>query len=80
MVVGNLEDQREHSGLRVVQVEKPAEKQRPHFAYGCTHRVALLTEDVPEGNGRSFELKAIELHLLHALGNLWIVLARLADA
>ena len=32
VVVGNFEDQRQHAGLRVVQIQQAAEKQRAHFA------------------------------------------------
>ena len=31
IVVGNLEDQREHTGLRVVQIEQTAKQQGTHF-------------------------------------------------
>jgi hypothetical protein len=66
--------------LRVVKVEQSAEEQRAHFAYRCAHGRSLLAEDVPERNGRSLELEAVELHLLYTVGNLGIVFARLADA
>src|SRR5215472_10855250 len=79
MVVSNLEHQRENAGLCVIQVKQPAKEQRAHLTHGRPHRVPLLTENVPEGNGRRLELEVFELHLLYALGNLRIVLSRLTD-
>ncbi len=42
--------------------------------------MSLFAEDVPEGDGTGFELEAVDLELLHALGDLGIVFARLADS
>jgi hypothetical protein len=42
--------------------------------------VSLLAEDVPKRYRSALELEAVELHLLYALSDLGIVLARLADA
>ncbi len=80
LVVGDLEHQRQHAGLRVVEVEQPAEQQRPHLRDGRAHGMALLAEHVPERHGAGCELEVLELHLLYAFGDFGIVLARLADA
>ena len=80
VVVGDLEDQREHSRLRVVEVEQAAEEKRTHLGNRGAYGMALLAEDVPEGNRGGIEGEVVELQLLHALGDLGIVLAGLADA
>ena len=49
-VVGDLEDEREHAGLRVVQVEEAPQEQRPHVRDRRAHRMTLLAVDVPEGD------------------------------
>src|SRR5450755_2333013 len=79
MVVGYLEHQRQNSRLRIVEVEQSAEQQWPHLGDSGANGMSLLAEYVPERNGTSYELEALELHLLHALGDLGIVLACLAD-
>jgi hypothetical protein len=40
VVVGDLEHQLQHAGLRVVEVEQAGEQQRPHVGDGGAHRVA----------------------------------------
>jgi hypothetical protein len=48
VVVGDLEHQREHAGLGVVEVEQARDQERAHVGDGGAHRVALLAEHVPE--------------------------------
>jgi hypothetical protein len=50
LVVGDLEDQLQHAGLRVVEVEQAGEQQRPHVGHRGADRHAALAEDVPEGD------------------------------
>ena len=51
LVVGDLEDQLQHAGLGVVEVEQARQQQRTHVGYGGAHRVAGFAEDVPEHRG-----------------------------
>ena len=51
-VVGDLEDERQHALLRVVQHQDPREQQRAQIRDRRANRVALLAEDVPE-DGRT---------------------------
>ena len=53
IVVGDLEDELEHAGLRVVEVEQAGEQDRPHVRDRRPHRVALLASDVPESDGET---------------------------
>ena len=47
MVVGDLENQAEHAGLRLVEVEHSAKEQRPHV-HRCAHRQAGCGVHIPE--------------------------------
>jgi hypothetical protein len=51
VVVGDLEDDVQHAGLGLVQVEHAGQQQRAHVGDGGAHRVALLAEDVPQRGG-----------------------------
>ena len=80
VVVGHLEHQVEHAALRVVEVEHATQQQRSHVGDGGAHRVAHLTEGIPEGDGIALVLEAFELELLDALGDLGIAAAGLRQA
>ena len=80
LVVGDLEGDREHAFLGVVQAEQTREQQRPHLRDGGPHRMALLPEQIPE-HGRIAALPVVgEADLLHPLVDLGMRLAGLADA
>ena len=69
VVVGDLEGEREHALLDVVQVEHPRQEHRAHLGDGGPERMALLPEDVPEdhrGSGR-VERRPEPLHPLEHL-------------
>src|SRR5206468_7528903 len=52
VIVGNLEDEREHALLCRVQVEQATEQQRTEIRNRRTHRIPAPSEDVPERDGR----------------------------
>lgn len=80
VVVGDLEDEGEDAGLDVVEVEDAGEDERAHFGDGGADGVALLAEDVPEGDRGGLELKAGELEALEAGVEFWVGRAGLGDA
>ena len=52
VVVGDLENERQHARLRLVQIEHARQQQRAHVGDGGADRMALLAENVPE-HGRA---------------------------
>ena len=50
VVVGDLEDQRHDACLGVVQIQDAADEQRAHLRNRGADGMALLAEDVPEGD------------------------------
>ena len=80
VVVRDLEDEREHRGLRVVQVEQAGQEQRPHLGDGRARRVTGFAEDVPEHDGRAGELEILQAELRGALGYLRQVAAGHGDS
>ncbi len=66
VVVSDFEDEVEDAGLDVVEVEDAGEEERPHLGDGGADGMALLAEDVPEGDGGGFELEAGEIEALEA--------------
>jgi hypothetical protein len=71
LVVGDLEGEREHALLDVVQVEHPGEQDRPHLGHGGPQRVPLLAEDVPEDHRRPRRLQG-HTEPLHPLEHLLV--------
>ena len=67
IVVGDLEHERQHAFLRLVEVEDAREQQRAHVGDGRPHRVTLLAEDVPEHDGARRECRDVGADLLQAL-------------
>ena len=61
VVVGDLEDEGEHAGLRLVQAQHAREQQRPHLGDRGAHRMALLAEHVPEHDRAGLERDVFEL-------------------
>jgi hypothetical protein len=51
VVVGGLEHDFEHAGLRVVEFEQAREQRRAHFRHRCAHGMAGVAVDVPEHDG-----------------------------
>ena len=49
-LVGDLEGDVEDPLLRLVELEKPRQQQRPHIADRRADRMALLAEEIPEGD------------------------------
>jgi hypothetical protein len=68
--VGDLEDDLQHAGLRLVQVEHAGQQQRPHVGHRGAHRVALLAEHVPQRGGAGQRLGRRQAALLDGLGQL----------
>ena len=80
MVVCNLEDQRKHSRLRIVQIEQPTEQKWTHFADSRAHGMPLLAEHVPERHRRGFISKVVDAEFLGSFGDLRAFLSLLADS
>ncbi len=76
LVVGDLEHQRQHTGLRIVEIKNAAEEQRTHFRYGGSNRMALLAEDVPEGNGAAGEVEDCPSQASSPAPAIWDCLSR----
>ena len=80
VVVGDLEHQREHAGLRFVQIQDAGEEQRAEVGDGRADRMTLLAEDVPEDGGRSRVRRLVDAEQLEALAELGGRGAGLRDA
>ncbi|EWS64337.1 hypothetical protein Y695_02419 [Hydrogenophaga sp. T4] len=80
VVVGDLEHQVEHAGLRVVEVQHARQQQRPHVAHGRAHRVALFAEHVPQRGGTSLRGGQGDAAVLQDGADLLAEAAHLADA
>ena len=52
VLVCDVEGDRQHAFLHLVQVHQPRQQQRPHLADGGADRMALLAEQIPELHGR----------------------------
>ena len=80
VVVGDLEDQVEHTGLRFIQVEHAAQQQRPHVGHRGTHRMALLAKHIPQRGGASHRLGRCQTAFFQNTGQFFTHDAGLADA
>src|SRR5581483_9595972 len=80
LVIGDLEHQRQHAGLGVVEIQNTAEQERPHLRDRGSHRMALLAEDIPERDRATGEGKRTETQVLHPFLQLGIVFSGLAYA
>ena len=80
IVVGNLEHQRQHAGLGVVEIEHAGQQQRPHFGDGGAHRMALFAEYIPERDRAAGKGKVGKPQFGDALDDLGFLRAGLADA
>ncbi|EXI83887.1 MAG: hypothetical protein AW12_02525 [Candidatus Accumulibacter sp. BA-94] len=47
VVVGNAEDQLQHAGLRVIEIQQPGQQHRSHVRDRRAYRMPLLAENVP---------------------------------
>ena len=66
VVVGDFEDEGKDAGLDVVEVQDAGEQEGSHLGDGGADGMALLAEDVPEGDGGGGELEAGEIEALEA--------------
>ena len=80
LIVGHLEDQRQHAGLHIVEIEQPGEEQRPEVGHRGAHGMPLLAEQVPEDRGIGAELVIADAELCQPFLQLRCRLAGLADA
>src|SRR5205823_13308485 len=76
---GNLEYHVEHTFLCLVQVEQPAEQERSHFGHGCTNRMSIFTEYIPENDRRGFALEIGKAEFFRPAHDLGIVAPRLTQ-
>ena len=47
LVIGNAEDNIQHAGLNVVEIQQTGQQQRSEVRYRGSHRVTLFAEDIP---------------------------------
>ena len=80
VVVGDLEDQVDHAGLRLVEVEHAAQQQRPHVGHRCPHGMALFAKNVPQLGWAGGGLRHINAAFLQHCRHFFADLAGLADA
>ncbi|CAH2396121.1 hypothetical protein MES4922_160038 [Mesorhizobium ventifaucium] len=66
-LVGDAEGDVHDAFLRLGQVHKARQQQRPHFRDSGADRMALLAEKIPEDDRKFLEIIGIELDLLGAL-------------
>jgi hypothetical protein len=67
LVVGNLEHDLQHAGLRVVQVQHAPQQQRAEVGDRRAQGMALLAEHVPESDRAGFPARGVGLEHLEAL-------------
>ena len=60
-IIGNLENQRQHSLLHIIQVEHAPYQLRAHVGNRGAYRVTHFTEYIPEGNGVGAMLETFQL-------------------
>ena len=80
VVVGDLEDHREHAFLGFIQTQNTRQQQRAHFRHRRTHRVALLAKYVPKRDGEAAIFKIRQAQLFSAFRDFWIVAAGLTNS
>jgi hypothetical protein len=80
VVVGDFEDQREHTRLGFIEIQQPGQEQRPHVGDGGAHRVPLFAEDIPEYGRVGARLKIPDADGFQPLEHLFGGDARRADA
>jgi len=80
VVVGDLEDQGQHAGLRFVEVQEPRKQKRPHVGHGGAHRVSGFAVHVPEDGGIGTRDEFLDADGLQPLEHLLGGLAGRADA
>ncbi len=79
VVVRDPEDEGQHAGLDVVQVEDPPEEERPHLRDGGPHGVPLLPEEVPEGDGIPQVFESVQFELRRPFHDFRVVAPRPRD-
>jgi hypothetical protein len=62
-IIGYLKDKIQYSGLCIVEIQKPREKQRTHIAYRRTNRMTLLAMDIPKRDGEALEVVTFDAQL-----------------
>ena len=81
VVVGDLEHQVQHAGLRLVEREHARQQQRAHVGHGGAHRVALLGRTRPTAwSGQLDRFRRRQAALLEDRGHLGRQRAGLRDA
>jgi hypothetical protein len=68
VVVGDLEDDREHALLRLVQVQDPTQQQRTQVRYRRANRMSHFAEDVPADGRQPGELRRLDAEELQPVG------------
>ena len=67
VVVGNLEHQLQHTGLRFVEIQQAREQDRPHVRDRRPDRVTLLAGHIPEGRRESGGCPVVDAEHFQAL-------------
>src|SRR5262245_23214921 len=63
VVVGNFENESQHSALSFIELEQPRHQQRAHIGNGCPDGMALLAVKIPENGGVSDILEVFDSKL-----------------
>ena len=80
LIVRNFEHKVQYVALHVAQVHQPAQKHRPHFAYGCPYGVAVFAVYIPKPRWKHAVAPILYPKLIYALFHTFAVHARLAHA
>jgi hypothetical protein len=80
LVVGDLEGDREHALLGLVQPEQPRQQHRAHLRHGGADRMTLLAEQVPEHRRKATLLVPGKTDRLGPFGQLGMRRSGLTDA
>ena len=70
VLVGDLEDDIQHTGLHIGQPQQARNQHRPHVGYRDADGVPLLAEDIPEAGRVGLVLEALDAEALDAAAHI----------
>ena len=80
VLVRDLEDHVQHTGLGVIQLKQPAEQKRTHFGHGRAYGMAVLAEDIPKNDRKCLRFIIGDGEFLNPSEDLGIIPSGLAQA
>ena len=80
LIIGDLKNDVQDAPLHLIEVEKPPHEERTHFRDSSSDRMPLLSENIPETDGKIFERELWHPYFLPALVYAVAVLPGLTDA